>query len=101
MSAATLRAMTTRESLLSFWRQQIDSIDRELVSLLIRRLMMSRSVAQAKRAWGLPVHDEKREWEMLERVDDELVRSIYALVIRRCREIGENDEPAATSRHEP
>ena len=85
--------MTTRESLLSFWRKNIDAIDRELVSLLTRRLMMSRSIVRAKRAWGLPVHDEKREWEMLERVDDEFVRSIYALVIRRCREIGETDGP--------
>ncbi len=46
-------------------RKEIDGIDRQLVTLLERRMDVSVGVAEYKRAHGLPVLDTGREAEKL------------------------------------
>ena len=50
-------------------RNQIDEIDRELVSLFIRRMSCSSEVAEYKRRNALPVLDKEREIKLLEKVE--------------------------------
>ena len=49
-------------------RNQIDEIDRELVSLFIRRMSCSSEVAEYKRRNALPVLDKEREIKLLEKI---------------------------------
>lgn len=42
-------------------REEIDSIDKELLKLLSRRMEISRMVADIKQRLGTPVYDELRE----------------------------------------
>ena len=49
-------------------RNEIDKIDDELVPLLLKRMDVSRKVAQYKVEHGIPVLNEKREQEVLDLV---------------------------------
>ena len=51
-------------------RQEIDEIDRELVSLFIRRMNCSAGVAEYKREHGLPVLDASRERALLAKISE-------------------------------
>lgn len=46
-------------------RQELDEIDRQIVALYERRMMLSREVAQVKLAMGKPVLDANREEAVL------------------------------------
>lgn len=46
-------------------RREIDAIDDEIASLFVRRLEISKEVAEAKRATGAPLGDPAREREIL------------------------------------
>ncbi len=46
-------------------RTQIDKTDREIVSLLVRRMNLCAEIADCKAKSGLPVRDETREEELL------------------------------------
>lgn len=47
-------------------RQELDEIDREMVKLFERRMMLCREVARTKLAQGKPVLDASREAQVLE-----------------------------------
>jgi len=49
------------------WRDEIDAIDTELLSLLNRRAGAAVEVGRRKRGAGLPLRDAKREREILAR----------------------------------
>lgn len=49
------------------FRQEIDSIDNELVELFEKRMKISKKVAISKRANDIPIYDEARENEILEK----------------------------------
>ncbi len=49
-------------------RQDIDSIDRQLVELILKRMDCSRRVAEYKREKGMPVLDATREAKILDKV---------------------------------
>lgn len=51
-------------------REQIDSIDAELIELFRRRMEVSAHIAQWKRAEGYPVYDPVREREKLSEVSE-------------------------------
>lgn len=53
---------------LSEIREQIDSVDKELLELFLRRMALSEDVAAAKGAQGLPISNRAREREILARV---------------------------------
>lgn len=58
-----------KEGNLDKWRGQLDEIDRELVELLGRRFEITRKIGVHKHQNGLPVVDEEREAQMLERIE--------------------------------
>ena len=49
-------------------RQSIDSLDRQILQLVAKRLELVMQVGEVKRALGLAVHDPARESDLLERV---------------------------------
>ena len=73
-------------------RQEIDEIDRELVSLFIRRMNCSASVAEYKLEHGLPVLDASRERALLSKISElsgedfeEYSRTLYATILSLSR----------------
>ena len=73
-------------------RNEIDSIDRELVSLFIRRMNCASEVAEYKKANNLPVLDASRERALLKKVSDlsgeefeEYTRTLYATLLSLSR----------------
>jgi len=49
-------------------REEIDQIDREILELVARRLVLVMKVGEVKRSQGLDVYDPNRERDLLERV---------------------------------
>lgn len=69
-------------------RDQIDSIDRELVELFKRRMNVSAQVAEYKRRTGMNVLDSSRERALLSKVSElsgedfeEYTRTLYATIL--------------------
>jgi len=71
-------------------RQQIESIDRELIGLLGKRVAVSREIGGLKKVAGLPTLDPAREAEVIRRaaavaraagLNDEKVRDIFWHII--------------------
>ena len=74
-------------------RQQIDAIDRELVSLYCRRMETARAIGKYKRENGLPVLDSKRERELLNKVaelageeNEQGIRALYRLLLDQSKQ---------------
>ena len=67
-------------------RTVIDQVDKEMAALFCRRMEAVRQVAKYKQARGLPVLDESREKQVIEknasRVTDEALRSYYVLFLQ-------------------
>lgn len=77
-------------------RQEIESLDRELIGLLARRVAVSKQIGSAKRSAGLPTLDPAREAEVIRRaagmareagLNDEKVRDIFWHVIGLSRAV--------------
>ena len=68
---------------LSKLRQQIDTIDKDLLRLFTERMQVSNSIAEYKRQTGMPVLDPARERELLARIAEEAGEDLdtYALVL--------------------
>jgi chorismate mutase len=49
-------------------RKEIDSLDHELVEVLAKRMTAVKKVGELKDMQGLPIMDEKRRQELLEKV---------------------------------
>lgn len=71
-------------------REEIRSIDRQLVELIAQRTYVAESIAAVKRDQGKPVTDEDQEAAVMERagenaerfdVDANLVKAIFRLLI--------------------
>lgn len=73
-------------------RGEIDRVDAQLVALLNERLRLVDEIGAVKRAQALPVRDEKREAELLERVralageDAAEAEAVFRLLLRLSRE---------------
>jgi len=84
------------EKTLEDWRQQIDALDSELLSLLNRRAAIACEIAAIKVAAGVPAYDGKRESQVLERAtakntgpfDSQSVTAIFAAIIHETRRLG-------------
>jgi chorismate mutase len=87
-------------------REEIDQIDRQILELVARRLVLVMKVGEVKRGRGLPVYDPTREGEMLERVaraaaaplNGEMAQRIFRCIIEESRNleqrhVGELAEP--------
>ena len=57
------------EKALLFIRQEIDSIDSELISLLESRLNLSLQIGKLKKKMDKDLYDEEREAEILKKID--------------------------------
>lgn len=77
-------------------RTEIEVIDRELISLIGRRVSLARQVGVVKRAEGLPTLDPQREAEVVSRagkmarqagLDEESVRSIFWHLVETSRRV--------------
>ena len=71
-------------------RDEIETIDREIVELIARRTYVAETVAQVKADREMPTTDEKQEEQVMERagenaeqfdVDANLVKAIFRLLI--------------------
>ena len=73
-------------------RTEIDSIDKELVSLFIRRMNCASAVAEYKKANNLPILDASRERALLKKVSElsgeeleEYTRTLYSTILSLSR----------------
>lgn len=73
-------------------RQEIDSIDRELVSLFIRRMNCSAQVAEYKQKNQLPILDASRERALLNKISElsgeeleDYTRTLYSTILELSR----------------
>ncbi|PSQ44667.1 chorismate mutase [Halobacteriales archaeon SW_7_68_16] len=71
-------------------REEIQSIDREIVELVAQRTYVAETIAQVKAEQGLPTTDEGQEQQVMDRagenakqfdVDSNLVKAIFRLLI--------------------
>ncbi len=71
-------------------REEIRTIDREIVEKIAQRTYVAESIAEVKRDQGLPTTDESQERSVMERaganaeqfdVDSNLVKAIFRLLI--------------------
>jgi chorismate mutase len=71
-------------------REEIQTIDREIVELIAQRTYVAETIAAVKREQGLPTTDEQQEQAVMDRagenarrfdVDDNLVKAIFRLLI--------------------
>ena len=58
------------EKALLFIREEIDSIDSELISLLESRLNLSLQIGKLKKKMDKNLYDEEREAEILKKIDE-------------------------------
>jgi len=71
-------------------REEIETIDREIVELIARRTYVAETVARVKDERDMPTTDEDQEQRVMDRaganaqkfdVDDNLVKAIFRLLI--------------------
>jgi chorismate mutase len=71
-------------------REEIETIDHELVELIAQRTYVAETIAGVKAEQELPTEDEAQEQRVLDRaarnadrfqVDDEIVRDVFRLLI--------------------
>ena len=58
------------EKALLFIREELDSIDSELISLLESRLNLSLQIGKLKKKMDKDLYDEEREAEILKKIDE-------------------------------
>lgn len=56
---------------LSGWREEIDSIDLEILRLLEKRFELAGEIGKVKKKSGMPIESKKREQEMMEKLTKE------------------------------
>ena len=73
-------------------RNEIDSIDKELVALFVRRMNVAKEVAEYKRSTGKAVYDSERERQLLEKVEEnageefgDYARRLYSSILELSR----------------
>nr|WP_315021426.1 prephenate dehydratase domain-containing protein [uncultured Aminipila sp.] len=64
-------------------RDEIDNIDTEMIDLFVKRMSLSRQVAEEKKASGTPILNTKREKEVLAKVSDKAGETLdrYARIL--------------------
>lgn len=81
---------STEEMSLEQLRDEIETIDSEIVELIAQRTYVAESIASVKRERGLPTTDESQEQQVMERagenaarfdVDANLVKAVFRLLI--------------------
>lgn len=74
-------------------RREIDETDEKITELFIKRLALSRKIGRIKKEKNLPVLDEKREEEIIEKLsekagdDGEYIKELYKTVFGISRDL--------------
>lgn len=71
-------------------RKEIDKIDTELIKLFEKRMSASAEIAKEKTEKNLPVYDEKREQEIIEKICnncDEKYKNYFAEIYEKIFEV--------------
>lgn len=76
-------------------RRRVDELDRELVRLLNRRAQMSIQLGELKRGAGLPLRDDARERDIVERalranpgpLDQQALETIFQRILDESRRV--------------
>ncbi|MDY6819347.1 MAG: chorismate mutase [Halobacteriales archaeon] len=80
----------TDEMTLAELREEIQTIDQEIVELIAQRTYVAEAIAEVKAEQGLPTTDEQQEQQVMDRagenasqfdVDANLVKAIFRLLI--------------------
>ena len=73
-------------------RKEIDSIDKELIELFVRRMNVAKEVAQCKKETGKAIYDAERERQLLEKAEEEAgeefgdyTRRLYSSILELSR----------------
>lgn len=73
-------------------REEIDSIDKELVALFVKRMNVAKEVAEYKKETGKAIYDAERERQLLEKVEDaageefgDYTRRLYSSILELSR----------------
>jgi chorismate mutase len=77
------------------WRAEIDEIDDQLLRLLNMRALVAAKIGRVKRAAGLPLSDEERERQVVQRMqngnagplDEGAVMQLFECIIRESRRV--------------
>jgi chorismate mutase len=86
----TDEALNPEEMDLDDLREEIRTIDREIVELVAQRTYVAESIAAVKREQGVPTTDEGQEQRVMDRagenaerfdVDSNLVKAVFRLLI--------------------
>jgi chorismate mutase len=65
------------------WRSKIDAIDTQILALLQKRIGVVEEIGKVKAKSGLPLVDEEREREIINRLLSERVEPLSAEAVRR------------------
>tara|TARA_B100000965_G_C19007770_1_gene505333 strand:- start:71 stop:343 length:273 start_codon:yes stop_codon:yes gene_type:complete len=87
------------EKALLFIREEIDSIDSEIIALLESRLNLSLQIGNIKKNLDKQLHDDDREAEILKKIDElailypkEDLKSIYIEIMKTSLSVQQADE---------
>ena len=87
------------EKALLFIREEIDSIDSEIIALLESRLNLSLQIGNIKKNLDKQLHDDDREAEILNKIDElailypkEDLKSIYIEIMKTSLSVQQADE---------
>ena len=87
------------EKTLLFIREEIDSIDSEIIGLLESRLNLSQQIGKVKRNLDKKLHDDAREAEILKKIDElaiiypkEDLKSIFIEIMKTSLNSQQTDE---------
>ena len=88
--------MNNGHKTLQAWREEIDTIDAELLRLLNQRATVACEIATIKVASGLPAYDPQREKQVLARItaanhgpfDGQSVTAVFSSIIHETRRLG-------------
>ena len=81
-------------------REEIDSIDNNILELLSKRKKIIRKIALIKKRLDKPIIDENREHQIIERLkniakekglEENFVTSLYKIIIKNSREEQKNN----------
>ncbi len=90
-----MESHTAREPSLTQLRAEIDRLDRELFTLIARRMSVVGAIGSLKRSRGLPIHDPVREAQLKARLKEfaadvleaRHVEELAAVLIRISRDL--------------
>jgi len=74
-------------------RNSVDELDRKLIEIVKKRLILSREIGNCKRKNGLKIIDRKREKEVIENrlekssLDSKFVKKLFKLILNESRRV--------------